>query len=250
MSPENTGSGQNTEESLVERFVQLEDVAKSAVEQHLKLNLGEKEEEITNLKRLLNEADFKLAITELERDAALINGRQDELTTMLRQIPFKEMTEKVLGESLANGKNVCMAIVDLDKFKAVNDILGHETGDKLLQVLGPKLVKYLRETDFIEEPGRIGGDEFAVIGVLGSRKDLHHNSGKVLSTEEQFEGFKTRLRSFFSNFVSEYSQIVEGVEGFGATLGFASTLDGYTDPVALKEAADTDMYRNKPANSR
>src|SRR5206468_2278602 len=59
--------------------------------------------------------------------------------------------------------------VDLDKFKVINDSLGHGTGDRVLKVVGERLHRAIRGTDLV---GRLGGDEFAVVAVdVGSAKE-------------------------------------------------------------------------------
>ena len=61
-----------------------------------------------------------------------------------------------------SGEQVALLMLDLDRFKQVNDTLGHNAGDKLVQEVGERLRSLLRETDTV---ARIGGDEFAIVQV-------------------------------------------------------------------------------------
>ena len=80
----------------------------------------------------------------------------DSLTGLPNRTLFRSTVTDALG--LAKGERAAVLLIDLDGFKDVNDTLGHATGDRLLQDLGPLLVKQVREGDVV---ARLGGDEFA-----------------------------------------------------------------------------------------
>lgn len=88
-------------------------------------------------------------------------ARHDSLTGLPNRTHFREQLEKSLV-SLDRGDIIGVLCLDLDRFKVVNDTLGHHSGDRLLQIAAERLRGALRESDFI---GRISGDEFSVLQI-------------------------------------------------------------------------------------
>lgn len=86
-------------------------------------------------------------------------SRTDSLTGVLNGRGFAEVSEKLFELASRHGRPTCLAYIDLDDFKQVNDRLGHSEGDKVLQTVGAVFLKSLRKT---EVAGRLGGDEFAI----------------------------------------------------------------------------------------
>lgn len=86
------------------------------------------------------------------------NIELEEFTMLLNKSSFRKYVEKEL-EHLHTDQYVCLIIVDIDKFKEVNDTYGHLYGDKVLLKVVEILKSHVRTTDYI---GRIGGDEFCV----------------------------------------------------------------------------------------
>lgn len=91
----------------------------------------------------------------------------DALTGLHNRKAFHEKLEEVLKDAKRYGVERSILYIDLDHFKKVNDVYGHELGDKLLVQVADRLRKTLRETDYIS---RLGGDEFTVIlgGIIRS----------------------------------------------------------------------------------
>ena len=84
----------------------------------------------------------------------------DALTGLPNRALFHDRLSRALTHAHRNGEMVAVMMLDLDQFKRINDTLGHPVGDSLLQEVGKRLIKYLREGDTVS---RLGGDEFAVI---------------------------------------------------------------------------------------
>ncbi len=82
----------------------------------------------------------------------------DGMTGLLNRAGFVEKAQRRLGS--AGDGNVFMAIIDVDRFKLINDNLGHAAGDIVLQAIATQMKGHLRSTDII---GRLGGDEFAIL---------------------------------------------------------------------------------------
>ena len=88
-------------------------------------------------------------------------ARHDALTGLPNRLLFREHLERVLPR-VSRGDGLALLCLDLDRFKAVNDTLGHPAGDELLRQVARRLRESVRETDLI---ARLGGDEFAIIQV-------------------------------------------------------------------------------------
>lgn len=98
--------------------------------------------------------DMLRRTVELERRA-----QYDELTLLANRKLFIQQLGKALGRSQRSGRPLAVLFVDLDKFKSVNDTLGHDVGDELLRQVAIRMTRNLRAGDFC---GRWGGDEFVV----------------------------------------------------------------------------------------
>jgi diguanylate cyclase (GGDEF)-like protein len=100
-------------------------------------------------------------ITEHRRVQAEIErlARSDALTSLPNRLHFRERLNEALPTASATAP-VAVLCVDLDRFKAVNDGLGHPVGDELLRAAGQRLRQCIREGDLV---ARLGGDEFAII---------------------------------------------------------------------------------------
>jgi diguanylate cyclase (GGDEF)-like protein len=105
--------------------------------------------------------DAAAAITRAQRIARLVaEARTDPLTGLLNRRAWDEQVPRELANAKRLGYPVCVAIADLDRFKAVNDRHGHAGGDRLLRALAKRWGAELRDTDLL---ARIGGDEFALV---------------------------------------------------------------------------------------
>jgi diguanylate cyclase (GGDEF)-like protein len=87
-------------------------------------------------------------------------SRTDPLTSLLNTRAFYEEAPRLLALCRRNERPVTLAYIDLDNFKAVNDVLGHQAGDDLLQSMAALLRGSTRPSDLC---ARLGGDEFAVL---------------------------------------------------------------------------------------
>jgi len=101
-------------------------------------------------------------ITERKLSAARIQhlAHHDALTELPNRVLFQERLRQALAQARRGGTRLGLLFLDLDKFKDINDTLGHAIGDQLLTAVARRLTRCLRETDTV---ARLGGDEFAVI---------------------------------------------------------------------------------------
>jgi diguanylate cyclase (GGDEF)-like protein/putative nucleotidyltransferase with HDIG domain len=149
------------------------------------------------------------------RDRLVLVSRTDPLTESLNRRGFEERVQAELDEAVRSGRPLALVLLDLDNFKAVNDLHGHPAGDELLCWVVEGIGKSIRAMDTV---GRLGGDEFAVLAPGLAQ------AGAIELGE--------RIRSV----LSERIAVTTGVACF--------PVDG-TDPDELQRRADSHLYEQK-----
>ncbi|MHB1484933.1 MAG: sensor domain-containing diguanylate cyclase [Saccharofermentanales bacterium] len=84
----------------------------------------------------------------------------DGLTRLFNRIYFYQQAENEISKASRNFQDICIAMIDIDNFKMINDEFGHKTGDEVLKSFSQILRQNVRETDLV---GRYGGDEFVIL---------------------------------------------------------------------------------------
>lgn len=103
----------------------------------------------------------------------------DALTNMPNRMLFEQVAQNVLNTVKEEGGYAAILFVDIDNFKLVNDSLGHDFGDQLLQIISERFKSTLGESDLI---ARFGGDEFVmVIGAMRRSSDAGHVAKNLLT---------------------------------------------------------------------
>lgn len=149
---------------------------------------------------------------------------RDSLTGLLNHSAIKEQLDREFARSERLNENLCLAMVDLDFFKRVNDTHGHPSGDRVIRSLARMLQQRLRKTDIV---GRYGGEEFAVI----LPNTAPEAAKRVLDDLRQSFG---ALRFPFPRDPTHVT-LSCGVSGFPR----------FKTPAALTEAADQALYQAK-----
>jgi len=121
-------------------------------------------------------------ITKLKQAHMRLNhiACHDKLTGLPNRIHLTEQLDQLLERIDRHDRLVAVLFIDLDRFKFVNDTLGHSAGDKLLKTVAERLQKNLRNDDLVV---RFGGDEFVVVlNDIASLEDVSQIAGKLLTS--------------------------------------------------------------------
>lgn len=125
---------------------------------------------------------IKEEITEKKLQAERINhlALHDPLTSLYNRISFLDHLGKAVSTANRNGSKFALLYLDLDGFKAINDNLGHTTGDAVLKEVGKRLLSCVREMDVV---ARLGGDEFAIIASeFHQRQELETIATRIIAS--------------------------------------------------------------------
>jgi diguanylate cyclase (GGDEF)-like protein/PAS domain S-box-containing protein len=166
-------------------------------------------------------------ITELKQRTAELEYRvtHDALTGLANRTLLRDRLEQALHAARRDGGKVAVILMDLNKFKEINDTLGHDAGDHVLCMVAQRLQSALRDSDTV---ARLGGDEFVL--VLAEQPTLRFTLGMIerircaMAHDVQFEGRSLPV---------------------GASMGVAVYPQDGDSFSALLRAADAAMYESK-----
>jgi diguanylate cyclase len=157
-------------------------------------------------------------------------ARHDPLTELPNRSRFREQAAAAVEAAEQGGPGGAIALVDLDRFKEVNDTLGHHAGDELLQCVAQRLSAAVRTDDLV---ARLGGDEFGLLlpGVASAEvaRNLLREVQRQLSEPVEIEGAKLTVE---------------------ASVGLALYPTHGTDVSLLMRHADAAMYQGKRGSER
>jgi diguanylate cyclase (GGDEF)-like protein len=152
----------------------------------------------------------------------------DPLTGLANRVSLIERLEQSLTKAAVDDKyQFAVLFLDCDRFKIVNDSLGHEVGDELLIAIARRLQQLLKSTDLL---ARLGGDEFAIL--LDNVRDAQ---------------CATRLADRILQGIAQPFNLQEQVVFINASIGIALSASGYSKPEHLLRDADAAMYHAKSA---
>jgi len=154
-------------------------------------------------------------------------AHHDALTGLPNRLLFNDRLEQAVARAKRDADMFALLFIDLDRFKTINDSLGHHLGDLMLIEVAHRLKTLVRGADTV---ARLGGDEFVVLMEhLTSHPDAYHLAEKII----------LRLRQPY--FLENYELHL------GCSIGVTLFPEDGLDPVALLKNADASMYRAKEA---
>jgi diguanylate cyclase (GGDEF)-like protein len=171
-----------------------------------------------------------LALTDARTVEAVREAHHDPVTGLPNRALFLKILNRVLASRATETDPTSVLFIDLDRFKAVNDSLGHEAGDQLLALVAHRLRGCVRASDTI---ARLGGDEFAALLHDSPIETATAVGERIVASVK--EPFRVAGREIF----------------IGASVGVATSREIVTRSEALLHNADLAMYRaKKDGNSR
>ena len=159
-------------------------------------------------------------------------ARTDTLTDLPNRQRLYEELRAMLARTERSGQGVALLLLDLDRFKAVNDVHGHPAGDQVLQLVAARLREFARIGDLI---ARLGGDEFALVAPLDppGQHSLHSDAAAQIA--------KRIIASLESPF-----ELVCGTKvQIGVSIGLALTQTEHESADVIVHRADVALYRAK-----
>ena len=150
----------------------------------------------------------------------------DSLTGLLNRYSFGRSIKRLIA-TRSPDQIVAVAIVDLDRFKLINDTFGHNMGDEFLRAIGLRLRRYSQNNDLI---ARLGGDEFAF--------------ARTVSSQATGDEFARELVEVFREPVTVDGNVIP----CGASVGLALSSGPDPEPMRLMRDADIAMYRAKQSS--
>ena len=161
----------------------------------------------------------------------------DELTGLPSRAMFEELLELSVARARRHDGAVAVLCVDLDDFRLVNDSLGHQAGDALLQLVADRLREATRETDLV---ARRGGDQFLLL-----LADLDRDDGGLDGAVLRAESVAQRIQeSLAAPFVLASTELY-----VTASIGVSLFPDDARDGGALQRNAEAAMYEAKKAGA-
>ena len=158
-------------------------------------------------------------------------AHHDSLTGLPNRLLFNDRLDQAISLAKRDSRQFALLYLDLDKFKPVNDTLGHTAGDELLKGVAARIRHQVRESDTV---ARVGGDEFTVIlPDIARREDAETVAKKIIAA----------LATPFQ--LGSQKQSVD----IGTSIGIAVYPADARDADALVKAADAAMYSAKQVGS-
>ena len=196
---------------------------------HMTQRLAESQGEVVNYQRTLEE---KVAQRTKELEVATSHAyklaQHDILTGLPNRSLLNQRLRQILAQALRDGTQVACLFLDFDNFKRINDTMGHDAGDQLLQAIAQRLTKAVRESDTV---ARLGGDEFVLVLPSLGAADATFEVMAVIS----------RVRESFTDPFTLSDQ----VPTLTCSIGVAIYPVDAPDAVTLIKQADTAMYSAK-----
>src|SRR2546427_2349561 len=152
-------------------------------------------------------------------------AQHDSLTDLPNRLLLNDRLTRAIASARRNGNRLAVLFLDLDRFKDINDSLGHAIGDKLLQSVAERLVARVRNSDTVSRPG---GDEFVVL-----LSELEHPEDAAVCAKKMLTALTAPHR------IAQHDVHVT------VSIGVSTYPEDGQDAETLVKSADTAMYQAK-----
>lgn len=148
--------------SAADNISQLESVLGEVMREtrNIQINAQRSHDELRTTQQKVRESETRIRELELELEKTSVLVRHDQLTGVLNRHGLEDMFEKEISRAQRHDTVMCVALLDIDNFKKLNDSLGHDAGDQALIHLATVCRHTLRPQDTI---ARYGGEEFVIL---------------------------------------------------------------------------------------
>lgn len=126
--------------------------------------------------KMLQRIDNQDALLKAQKDGLNFLATHDALTTLPNRTLFNDRLHEGIARARRNQSGLAVMFIDLDRFKNINDTLGHDAGDELLKIVAQRIKETVREIDTV---ARFGGDEFVVMLADIDPEHLERVAGKL-----------------------------------------------------------------------
>lgn len=192
-----------------------------------KSNIFEINELSINIEKLIKELRYNFQGLKKSEKRLYELAYYDSLTMLPNRLNFKKSVEEIIDDGVGD-KKICIIFLDLNRFKIINDTLGHEIGDKLLcevsnrlkELVGPKLKVF-----------RLGGDEFVIVVEIECKEEINQIEGNI----------KSKFQKYFI--------LEDKVLNVSCSLGASIYPDDSSNISNIIQYADIAMFMNKESGS-
>ncbi|MGC8559956.1 MAG: diguanylate cyclase domain-containing protein [Phycisphaerae bacterium] len=173
--------------------------------------------------------EHKLSLSETQCDRHLQRALHDDLTGLPNRALFRDRLQKACIQARRHERPFAVMLIDIDAFKSINDVHGHDVGDRVLNLVGHRLQASVREEDTV---ARVGGDEFQCLLMEAKDEAAIAKVAKSMITRAAGAASQTGLRAKLK-----------------LSIGIALYPQAGTSPDVLCRHADAAMYAAKAAGT-
>ncbi|BAF72332.1 bifunctional diguanylate cyclase/phosphodiesterase [Sulfurovum sp. NBC37-1] len=181
--------------------------------------------EVVSLIHDITEQKKAEAVLQEQKNILRYQAHHDALTRLPNRVLFFDRLEQSIRKTARSEKDFALFFIDLDKFKHINDSLGHSIGDRVLRVTAKRIKETIRQEDTL---ARLSGDEFTVI-----MEDLGHPEDASVLAEKILLVLQKPM------YIDEYTLYISG------SIGISLYPQDAMDTESLLKYADTAMYKAK-----
>lgn len=167
---------------------------------------------------------------EKQKDTLHHQAHHDALTQLPNRLLFLDRLQQNISYCECSGKRAAVVFIDLDRFKAINDSLGHSAGDSVLLETAHRLQQSIRTSDTV---ARLSGDEFTMI------INIHNSDQEVIRVLERITQLLNKSLVIKNNKLR-----------IEVSIGISIYPDNGTTPEMLLKNADTAMYKAKKSGKK